>query len=1091
MIVRVSDQHGHLAETAPRPFPRHKSLPSGDGTMANGATCRVWCEELQVPIFPDVDGVLFELLLVSTPRDPEDGRDGLESIDATGDDGSNSGRSPDLGGPCTAKAVNNRPKRNTSIGGSVTSPGESLVASCAGGGQTTESRSCTFVGAVALLLSEVVGAWREMESPLFDSAGGVAGTIKLAARMLGGETTKAQEAEKPAAQESYRSFDGAEALTPAAYHETKSKIMAAGLSVTEAVTSPPAPSGLAMTDINDVSPANRMAKPEGRRRERRGASPPTSVCYAQSNGSSRGSRCSAPVGPAQARSMFSCTEAALERRPFEPVRADDMAPTATIIYMGVKLPFRWFRSGTVKGIDQALREVLGINDASIASPVLYDVGTGDRMNLEPGTPSGSVTACGFFRYHDQVSGRSRPLSTSRTTPNRPLLRRSLSAGDMVRRSSQLVARRRGTTKKQAPSQAGRAHVSSGTGPAGSCRGFAEEVIKLQQQRYEQRKRDRLEVRRRQDKELAKAKAMACQLACRVLCRGHRTRVLAAALWRWRTQAAGLKMEQDRRDEQRREHEQATALLERLRQEVASLISSTYEGLVAVSIDALESDFQASSSSVTEEQSTDDLGTKSTPRDRFSDVRSTNEAIGVTGREGPNDDKENVGRAVAALKKDISRDDLKEGSAGAGADTDASASAGDDGRLVPSFLVPSLPLKTGAEGIGRDRSRGMETQQTAPGARWGTTRDQSGDDEVLGCFLARHAKEGFPPLGEGTWRQRGLENDAAPSELEAKVLWALFQVFSKCPPLPPYKLPTPSPATADGDAAKFTSASPDVHDRALRGRIDLPAFLETLADQELQIRDRQARETLALLDPSLQTALDANTELLRKVFAHYCHKPALQSGPKPRPHAHVHTSPRSKKASAIGTAKLGGGGGAARPTGLPALTMSFEGGKAFATDVGLVASAQELAEVWEVAWAHQRAVKIVREPSDKKQQAVQDAPVHSSAGSKFISFSGFLDFLGRCALRFGQTTVDGNRRPGCSGSTAALPVYSMTLDGALGSRNWRGEPVRTAALGKNGDCKTGGSDACGHNSLSGLSMLTLLRWIDASGVDGRRQAPAGS
>ena len=81
------------------------------------------------------------------------------------------------------------------------------------------------------------------------------------------------------------------------------------------------------------------------------------------------------------------------------------------------------------------------------------------------------------------------------------------------------------------------------------------MIKLQQQTYQQRERDRLEVKRRQEKEHANAKAVASQLACRVLFRGHRTRALTAALWRWRSKAAELKMEQNRREEQRHVHEQ--------------------------------------------------------------------------------------------------------------------------------------------------------------------------------------------------------------------------------------------------------------------------------------------------------------------------------------------------------------------------------------------------------------------------------------------------------------------------------------------------------------------------------------------------------
>lgn len=167
---------------------------------------------------------------------------------------------------------------------------------------------------------------------------------------------------------------------------------------------------------------------------------------------------------------------------------------------------------------------------------------------------GPVYVGGRFRHHDQASGRSRQHSTRHTPPTRPLLRRSSSVGD-IPRSSQLVTRRSGTTKEQAPSPAGRALFGFSTRPAGSS--FAEKVIELQQHRHQQRKRDRLEVKRRQEKEHAKAKAVACQLACRVLCRSHRARVLAAALWRWRTQAAGLKIEQGRRDEQIREHEQVT------------------------------------------------------------------------------------------------------------------------------------------------------------------------------------------------------------------------------------------------------------------------------------------------------------------------------------------------------------------------------------------------------------------------------------------------------------------------------------------------------------------------------------------------------
>lgn len=314
----------------------------------------------QMPLFPDVDVVLFELLLVSTTRDPEDACTGLESIDATGDNFSNSGRSPHLGGPCTVESTNNRSTPNVGVGGGENSPIKSQVTNCPGGDGPTDSPSCTFVGAVALLLSEVVGAWRAMESPLFDSAGGVAGTIKVAARLLDGEATTTQAAENTSVQESNRDVDEAEAKTTAAHRDTESKSLAAGAPVpAEAVTSPSATSGLVISQSDDGSSANRTAKSKGGRCDRRVASAPTSPCCDRSSGSSRGSHGPAPTGRAQEKSLSSCTAAALEGRQFEPVRAGQMAPRATIIYRGVKLPFRWFRSGTVKGMDETLREMLG------------------------------------------------------------------------------------------------------------------------------------------------------------------------------------------------------------------------------------------------------------------------------------------------------------------------------------------------------------------------------------------------------------------------------------------------------------------------------------------------------------------------------------------------------------------------------------------------------------------------------------------------------------------------------------------------------------------------------------------------------------
>lgn len=323
-----------------------------------------------MPVFPDVDGVLFELLLVTVPRDPVDGCTGPQPTDAMDNIGSTSGRPTHLVGPCTVEAPNGRSERSAGIGGDETSRGDSEVEAKSvatsnrlGGDRTTDSGSCAFVGAVALLLSEVVGTWRDMESPLFDSAGGVAGTIKLAARALGGQT---QDAETPVGRESTRSTGKPEAIKTV-HHDTESKGMAEGESVEKAaavaVTSVPATSERARGHNNRVSPVDSRAKFRGGRQEGRDASPPKSPRCGRSCGSCRGSRGPAPTEPPEQQSFSSRTGVALEGRHFGPVRADEMAPRATIVYRGMRLPFRWFRSGTARGMDEDLRELLGELDS--------------------------------------------------------------------------------------------------------------------------------------------------------------------------------------------------------------------------------------------------------------------------------------------------------------------------------------------------------------------------------------------------------------------------------------------------------------------------------------------------------------------------------------------------------------------------------------------------------------------------------------------------------------------------------------------------------------------------------------------------------
>lgn len=75
------------------------------------------------------------------------------------------------------------------------------------------------------------------------------------------------------------------------------------------------------------------------------------------------------------------------------------------------------------------------------------------------------------------------------------------------------------------------------------------------------------------------------------------------------------------------------------------------------------------------------------------------------------------------------------------------------------------------------------------------------------------------------------------------------------------------------------------------------------------------------------------QLLRKIYSHYSHKSMSRSGSKTR--ADGQPSPRIKNGNAPGTTKIHRGPEAERESRLATLTLSFEGAKAFATDVGLV------------------------------------------------------------------------------------------------------------------------------------------------------------
>lgn len=114
-----------------------------------------------------------------------------------------------------------------------------------------------------------------------------------------------------------------------------------------------------------------------------------------------------------------------------------------------------------------------------------------------------------------------------------------------------------------------------------------------------------------------------------------------------------------------------------------------------------------------------------------------------------------------------------------------ACAGAAAGVVDSSILPGLPSSPPSRtGAAADVGRGggeMNSPQTVQSGGWGGgIREPGSDDEVLEYFLARHAKEPPPPPGEGTGRQsprrgaaaedRGVDNGAAESERDTKVLW---------------------------------------------------------------------------------------------------------------------------------------------------------------------------------------------------------------------------------------------------------------------------------------------------------------------------------
>ncbi|CAB1118673.1 unnamed protein product [Ectocarpus sp. CCAP 1310/34] len=690
IVIRLSDQHGNRRETTPRTCSNVNPLAPSDGRAtvwcgelqasacidvvddtypawetfvpfgSDGDHCiRVVFSTLQMPILSGVDAILFEIFLVAKPTYTNHGCGNPETTNTIGRGGS----VPtwrDRRGPANAA---DHHREHQQLSGSIERGCKTPRSWGSQVDPKRESQPYALIGAVALLLSEVVGAWRTMESPLFDIAGGVTGRIRMAARIVGRPNSGPGG---PLEGERRRSRGDAKRGEPSSAFEgdgcTPTRLPAA-----------------------QVAEAERGG-PCGCRRE--WDCSPTSPCCGRQHGrrgrGASGSRGGLPSfsrseDPAEAAAeqgdLLGGAPAAAKVLCCSRVGTDETVPRAVILYHGMKLPFRWLRSGTARSMDKSLREMLGINDTSIASPALYDVSTGEHVRLDPRNASGRTllavsegdssfspqhtrssrssqrvgggenaaglstsknafthtsgrdekrfcrrfrcrrrrhdTATGFG--HDDGQGLRLQLSLARTKvcPSEApsAIRRSASDGSLRCFTQPAVV----TTTAGDGIVAGLAKQSLGCSCLNSVAGasdvalwkkdnFAREVTERQQRLHRKREEKNAEEEKQRRRETEHAKAVAGRLA-------HR----------------GME------EKQEREHNQTTALLEGLREEVASLTATAYEGLVAVSIDALEREFNDSDADDHQGMADQSVGNTTT-----TDAQ----------------DKKGVDRAVTSLKTDI-------------------------------------------------------------------------------------------------------------------------------------------------------------------------------------------------------------------------------------------------------------------------------------------------------------------------------------------------------------------------------------------------------------------------------------------------------
>lgn len=375
-----------------------------------------------MPITPGVDGVLLELLLVTpcvggggfiapghpNPATPKASPDLLggkhrnpDSPSQEGAEDANKWCSPGStaprGGQTREKEEEEEDGLTRGFCDSGTSVSASVSTSAAGGVSTGGVSSIDVdvrVGAVALLLSEVGSgdSWRTMESPLFDRAdreGRVVGRIKMLARRVGvggEETTASNESIKSVVR-----VEGARAATDKpksavreeTHHQARKRktstasTTGAGLEAAAVAAVGAAAAAPHSTELKEGVFSGQENQTKARKKSAAAAAASSSATACCNHGRGRGesipytsndvSRTGKQIGR-----LAGSTTGTVEK-PVAPVglavaavataaaaaATNETPPRATILYRGLCLPFRWFRSSTPAAMDEALRETLG------------------------------------------------------------------------------------------------------------------------------------------------------------------------------------------------------------------------------------------------------------------------------------------------------------------------------------------------------------------------------------------------------------------------------------------------------------------------------------------------------------------------------------------------------------------------------------------------------------------------------------------------------------------------------------------------------------------------------------------------------------